>query len=75
MNPLFDREAVLVGSGGSLPIVGSFQDILGVESLLVGFSLEQDRIHSPNEQFAVKRFRDGVRSHAAMIEAFAEVSP
>ena len=73
MNPLFEQEAVLVGSGGSLPIVGSFQDILGVDSLLVGFSLETDRIHSPNEQFAIERFRCGIRAHAAMIEAFANV--
>ncbi|MBG85129.1 MAG: hypothetical protein CMJ40_11370 [Phycisphaerae bacterium] len=71
LNTVFDNESVLVGCGGSLPIVGSFQSILGVDSLLVGFGLDTDRVHSPNEQFSIARFRHGVRSHAAMIEAFA----
>ncbi|MCH2132267.1 MAG: M20/M25/M40 family metallo-hydrolase [Phycisphaerales bacterium] len=74
MGQVFDNEAVLIGCGGSLPIVGSFQEILGVDSLLVGFGLDTDRVHSPNENFSVARFRHGVRSHAAMIEAFGNMS-
>ncbi|MDG2423619.1 MAG: M20/M25/M40 family metallo-hydrolase [Phycisphaerales bacterium] len=74
MNQVFDNDAVLIGCGGSLPIVGSFQSILGIDSLLVGFGLDSDRVHSPNEEFSVARFRHGVRSHAAMVEAFGSLS-
>lgn len=74
MNQVFENDAVLIGSGGSLPIVGSFQSILGIDSLLVGFGLDSDRVHSPNEEFSIARFRHGVRSHAAMVEAFGALS-
>ena len=46
----WDREAALVGSGGSIPIVGQFKHELGLDALMVGFALENDRIHSPNEK-------------------------
>lgn len=74
MNQVFENDAVLIGCGGSLPIVGSFQSILGIDSLLVGFGLDGDRVHSPNEHFSVARFRHGVRSHAAMVQAFGDMS-
>jgi acetylornithine deacetylase/succinyl-diaminopimelate desuccinylase-like protein len=69
---IFDREAVLIGSGGSIPLVGSVKRILGIDSLLVGFGLDDDRVHSPNEKFEVRCFHNGIRSHAAMLAAFAE---
>ncbi|MCA9296326.1 MAG: M20/M25/M40 family metallo-hydrolase, partial [Phycisphaerales bacterium] len=46
---VYDRPAVLIGTGGSIPVVGSIQQILGFDSLLVGFGLDDDRVHSPNE--------------------------
>ncbi|MCH2152698.1 MAG: dipeptidase [Phycisphaerales bacterium] len=73
MGQVFQNETVLIGTGGSLPIVGSFQEILGVDSLLVGFGLDSDRVHSPNENFSIARYRHGIRSHAAMIEAFGQM--
>jgi acetylornithine deacetylase/succinyl-diaminopimelate desuccinylase-like protein len=68
----FNKPPVLLGCGGSIPLVGSIQKILGFDSLLVGFGLEDDRVHSPNEKFELKCFEMGMKSHAAMLAAFAE---
>ncbi len=71
LNRIWDRDAVLIGCGGSIPVVGSFQEILGADSLLIGFGLDDDRVHSPNEKFDVACYRGGARSHAAVMAALA----
>jgi len=68
---VFKKEAVLIGTGGSIPLVGSIQRILGFDALLVGFGLDDDRVHSPNEKFELTCFRNGIKSHAAMLAEFA----
>lgn len=60
--PLFTRE------GGSIPIVADFQKILGVESVMMGFGLDSDAIHSPNEHFHIKDFHRGIQTSAKFFE-------
>lgn len=60
--PLFTRE------GGSIPIVADFKRVLGVESILMGFGLNSDAIHSPNEKFSVEDFYRGIKTSATFFQ-------
>ncbi len=66
---------VRIATGGSIPAVGSIQRILGLESLMVGFGLDDDRVHSPNEKFELTCFRRGSLSHAAILDHLAQLRP
>ncbi len=68
----FGKKPLPFYSGGSIPIISGFEKILGVKSLLIGFGLAEDAIHSPNESFGLEQFDKGVRTIPLFYQYFAK---
>ncbi|MCK6475228.1 MAG: M20/M25/M40 family metallo-hydrolase [Phycisphaerales bacterium] len=62
------RSPALIKSGGSIPVAGMLKDVLGLDTIFMGFGLDDDRVHSPNEKFEVDCLTLGARSHALMVD-------
>ncbi|MSR19007.1 MAG: dipeptidase [Phycisphaerales bacterium] len=75
MEGIYKRKTVLIGAGGSIPAVGMIKRILGLDSMLVGFGLDDDGAHSPNEKFELRCFANGARSQAAILGAIGALRP
>lgn len=69
---IYNKVPVPTRSGGSIPIISTFEDILGIKSILMGFGLESDAIHSPNENYPVNNFYNGIETIAWFYQYFAE---
>ncbi|MGL4608420.1 MAG: dipeptidase [Trueperaceae bacterium] len=71
LQQVYGKEAIFARTGGSIPIVTSLQNLLKAEVVLVGFGLETDRVHSPNEKFDLENYYKGIEVSAALLNAFA----
>ena len=68
----FEKKTVYVRSGGSIPVVGLFQEHAGLPSVLMGFGLPDDNLHAPNEKFHIPNFHSGTRTVARYLQFLGE---
>ncbi|HTR97745.1 MAG TPA: dipeptidase [Candidatus Acidoferrales bacterium] len=66
------KPPALIREGGSIPVMATFQDVLGLPSILMGFGLHDDQVHAPNEKFSLSSFHGGTRSCAYLYEELAK---
>ncbi len=69
---VFGKPTVFIRSGGSIPIVGEFATHLGIPTVLMGFGLPDDGLHSPNEKYRISNYYEGIRTIARFLEAYGE---
>lgn len=70
----FGKQAIPQRSGGSIPIVAMFEEVLGVKTILMGFGLDSDAIHSPNEHFGLFNYYKGIETIPYFYQYFTEMS-
>jgi len=71
---IFGKKPVPFRSGGSIPIVSDFEEVLGVKSILLGFGLESDAIHSPNENYPLVNFYKGIETLAYFYKFYSRMN-
>jgi acetylornithine deacetylase/succinyl-diaminopimelate desuccinylase-like protein len=72
MHQVFNKDTVFIRSGGSIPIVTDFQDVLKIPSVMMGFGLPDDNLHAPNEKFHIPNFYRGIESICLFFEKLGE---
>ena len=70
---VFGKEPIPIRTGGSIPIVADFEEVLGIKSILMGFGLDTDAIHSPNENYPLFNFFKGIETIPCFFKYFAEL--
>lgn len=70
---IFGKRPIPVRSGGSIPVISTFEKILGIKSILMGFGLDSDAIHSPNENYPLENFFAGIRAIPLFFRNYAEL--
>lgn len=70
----YGKKPVPVRSGGSIPIIATFEEKLGIKSILMGFGLEADAIHSPNENYPLEQFYNGIKTIPWFYHYFVEMN-
>lgn len=73
MAKTFGKDPIPVRGGGSIPIVALFEEVLGVKTVLMGFGLDSDAIHSPNEKYGLFNFRKGIETISQFLEEYAKM--
>ena len=71
----FGTEPVFIREGGSIPVVGTFREVLGVDTLLLGWGQDTDNLHAPNERFSLEDFQRGIRASAHLWDELAKHQP
>lgn len=69
----FGKQPIPTRSGGSIPIISTFEEILGLKTVLMGFGLESDAIHSPNENYPLENFYKGIETITWFYHHFAKM--
>ena len=70
----FGKKPVFVRSGGSIPVVNTFSQLLGIDTLLLGWGQDDDNPHSPNEKFSLEDFHFGIRSSCFLWDELSKVA-
>jgi acetylornithine deacetylase/succinyl-diaminopimelate desuccinylase-like protein len=70
---VFGQEPIFIREGGTIPVVATFQQVLGIETILMGFGLPDDRLHSPNEKFHLPNFYKGIETAVRFMELLSQI--
>lgn len=70
---VWDKQPLFTWGGGSIPIIADFKEVLGLDTVLMGLGLEDDRLHSPNEKFDVENYHQGIRAAAHFLIEFGKL--